>query len=134
MISDADEKKLQKEIGGRIRSERLKRNISPEEFAGLLKISVSFVGLIERGLRGTSIKLLVNMCEIFGCKLEEIIFGKKFVLREGDNEEYNLKLSSINSLARTLNLDELNFIICVIKSLNSVRNKNNNNTHQECFY
>ncbi len=48
-------------IGSNIRFERQKRDLTIEELSEILNIAPGFLGLIERGQRGTSIK---NLCKI----------------------------------------------------------------------
>jgi transcriptional regulator with XRE-family HTH domain len=138
MITNLD--KIKKEIGRRIRNARLNRCMTIEELAAALGISASYLGLVERGLRGTNTKLLVNVCEVLGCTLEDLVFGKKVSLHEGNgnDNELNMKRSSVNSLARTLGIQELNFVISTIKNLNAMKGKNGTSSDSgnsgECFY
>lgn len=131
----ADTKKI---IGENIRHERLKRNISAEELACILNISSSFVGLIERGQRGTNIDLLIKICEVFQLNLNEIVSEQKMILCENKNDEYNEKISAVNSLVRALNIYELDFVIATIKNLYNMKNKKADKKHSaeptECFY
>ena len=55
-------KNLKKSIGQKIKSERVKKNMRVEELALILNVSESFIRLIERGERGTSIQLLLQIC------------------------------------------------------------------------
>jgi Predicted transcriptional regulators len=55
-----------KQIGNKIRQFRIERNLTQEEFAEEIGISVSYVGQIERGQRKASIQTL----ESIGSRLE----------------------------------------------------------------
>jgi len=55
-----------KQIGNKIRQFRMEKNLTQEEFAEEIGISVSYVGQIERGQRKASIKTL----ESIGDRLE----------------------------------------------------------------
>ncbi|WP_312048017.1 helix-turn-helix domain-containing protein [Anaerotignum sp.] len=55
-----------KQIGNKIREFRMEKNLTQEEFAEQIGISVSYVGQIERGQRKASIKTL----ESIGSRLE----------------------------------------------------------------
>lgn len=129
---------MKKIIGERIRNERLKRNMSSEELASILNVSQSFIGLIERGQRGTNIKLLSDICDIFQITLDDIISDKKLKMCERKNDTYNDKISAINSLLRTLNVYELDFVISTIKNLYNMKVKSggekNPQTQKEYFY
>jgi len=56
---------LREQFGNRIRSIRLSRKKSQEEFAELLEISVDFLSLIERGINAPSFENL----EVFSVRL-----------------------------------------------------------------
>jgi transcriptional regulator with XRE-family HTH domain len=56
---------LRENFGSRIRSIRLSRKKSQEEFAELLEISVDFLSLIERGINAPSFENL----EVFSARL-----------------------------------------------------------------
>jgi transcriptional regulator with XRE-family HTH domain len=56
---------LREKFGNRIRSIRLSRKKSQEEFAELLEISVDFLSLIERGINVPSFENL----EVFSARL-----------------------------------------------------------------
>ncbi len=131
-------KDMKKIIGERIRNERLKRNMSSEELASILNVSQSFIGLIERGQRGTNIKLLSDICDIFQITLDDIISDKKLKMCERKNDTYNDKISAINSLLRTLNVYELDFVISTIKNLYNMKVKSggekNPQNQKEYFY
>ncbi len=57
----------QKEIGKRIRDQRLKNKLTIEKLCELLDVSPSFIGLVERGTSGISIEKLCRLSEIFLC-------------------------------------------------------------------
>jgi transcriptional regulator with XRE-family HTH domain len=50
-----------KQIGNKIREFRMEKNLTQEEFAEQIGISVSYVGQIERGQRKASIKTLESI-------------------------------------------------------------------------
>lgn len=56
---------LREKFGNRIRSIRLSRKKSQEEFAELLEISVDFLSLIERGINAPSFENI----EVFSARL-----------------------------------------------------------------
>lgn len=130
---------IKKIIGDRIRSERLKRSMTAEELASFLDVSPSFVGLIERGKRGTNIKLLLGICDIFQLSIDDLLSAEKLAMCENKNDEYNSRLDAVNGLSRTLNINELDFIISTIKNLHRMKNKcdetdSSDSKPQECFY
>jgi transcriptional regulator with XRE-family HTH domain len=124
--------KIKKDIGLRIHDERIKLGLSTEEFAAAVGISASYVGLIERGLRGTNVKLLVIMCTVLNCTLDDIVFGKKLVLKEPLHNEY----SCLHSFIDTLSLEEAIFAMQMLKLLKTMNKKYGTNPDlaKECFY
>ena len=54
-----------KEMGARIKRARLKQNLTQEQLAELLDISVSYVSLIERGSRNATVE--TRRAECFAC-------------------------------------------------------------------
>ena len=82
---------LRKIIGENIKRERTARNLSVEELAGLMGITPAYVGLIERGERGTTVHNISKLSEIFSLSFE------KFV-QSGDGLSFGEdKTSSLNS-------------------------------------
>ena len=64
------------ETGKRIREVRKKNGLTQEEFASKVNISTTHIGSIERGLKGCSIELLVDIALVFNVSLDFLILGK----------------------------------------------------------
>ncbi len=62
-----------KTIGSNIRFERKQRGLTIDDFAKVIGMAPGFVGLIERGQRGTSITNMVRIAEFFDITLDELI-------------------------------------------------------------
>lgn len=60
-------------IGANIRYERRKRGLTIDEFAKVINMAPGFVGLIERGQRGTSMSNIVKIADFFGITLDQLI-------------------------------------------------------------
>lgn len=60
-------------IGSNIRYERKLRGLTIDDFAKVIGMAPGFVGLIERGQRGTSIANMVRIAEFFEITLDELI-------------------------------------------------------------
>ena len=54
---------LRENFGRRLRSIRLQRELTQEKFAGLTRISVDFLSLIERGINAPSFEVLEQIAE-----------------------------------------------------------------------
>ena len=107
-------------IGSNIRFERRKKNLTIEDLSEILNIAPGFLGLIERGQRGTSIKNLCTIADFFGLTLDQLItedLSGNLELKEPVKSDYDKKLETCESLIRSLNSDELEFIICEIRNL-----------------
>ena len=63
---------LRDKFGNRVRSIRLARKKSQEEFAELLEISVDFLSLIERGVNAPSFENLEAFSERLGIPVSEL--------------------------------------------------------------
>lgn len=53
-------------VGYRVRSLRTERNLSREEFAGMIDISSKYIYEIEKGEKNFSIGILFRMCHALG--------------------------------------------------------------------
>ena len=62
-------------FGPRLKEARKKRSITLNRLAEILDISMSYMGLLERGERTPSFALLVNMSVKLGVSLDYLVFG-----------------------------------------------------------
>ena len=62
-----------KKLGGRIKLLRMIRGISQNEMAKALAISQTHLSNIENGRVPGSLKLLLKLRSIFGCRLEDLV-------------------------------------------------------------
>lgn len=107
-------------IGANIRFERQKRDLTIEELSEILNIAPGFLGLIERGQRGTSIKNLCKIAEFFSISLDDLItrsLSGNTEMFEDDSTPKQLKNSTASSLIHNLDVDELDFVIAMIKNV-----------------
>lgn len=115
-------KNLKKSIGQKIKSERVKKNMRVEELALILNVSESFIRLIERGERGTSIQLLLQICNVFDLNIGDFFSKKVLTLNEQkENTERQNLLNLINNLLRIMDMSQLNFILETLKNLEVMR-------------
>ena len=112
-------------IGANIRYERKKRKFTIEELAEMIGMAPGFLGLIERGQRGTSIKNLVKIADIFSLTLDQLItidieaVEKGTVVKEPTppRTKRDTRLATLRSLARSMNIAELDYFITNLKAL-----------------
>lgn len=65
-----------KESGKRIAALRKDSSMTQEQLAEKLNISDSMISKIERGAKGVSIDLAIEICAIFNVSLDYLILGK----------------------------------------------------------
>ena len=118
-------------IGINMRNERKRRNFSISTVAGLLGKVDAYVRLLESGSRTPSLGVLMQVCELYGCTLNDIISpgGKshspKETLRLADPKQSELRAAqeSVLSLISSLNADELTYIADCMRGLISTLRK-----------
>ncbi|MDR1705500.1 MAG: helix-turn-helix domain-containing protein, partial [Clostridiales bacterium] len=66
---------MKKDLGYRLRLMRELNRMTRERLAEVVDLSVSYVGLIERGLRTPSLDKLTEMCEVLHASLDYIVKG-----------------------------------------------------------
>ena len=121
-MDESELKNLKKSIGQKIKSERVKKNMRVEELALILNVSESFIRLIERGERGTSIQLLLQICNVFDLNIGDFFSKKVLTLNEQkENTERQNLLNVINNLLRIMDMSQLNFILETLKNLEVMR-------------
>ena len=117
--------RLDKTIGQNIRGEREMRKMSREELAEMLDLTVSHMGLIERGERGATAVTLEKLARVFSIQIDTLFTEperESLSLRE--NEESDALASNcrkITSLITRLNRPETEYVIHMIKGLVNYR-------------
>lgn len=104
-----------KYIGSVIRDERQKLELTIEELSEILDIAPGFLGLIERGQRGTSLKNLFKIANIFNISMDKLTGFETEELESEFLDEYNIKFEQFTSFGKLLNLDELALFITYLK-------------------
>lgn len=104
-------------VGNNIRFERKKRGLTIDELSEIVDIAPGFLGLIERGQRGTSIKNLCRFSSYFSISLDNLIKGasssSKIVLAE--NNKLAQKKDALTAYINSMNEEELNFTMSFVK-------------------
>jgi transcriptional regulator with XRE-family HTH domain len=123
-ISNKDE--LRKLIGINIRNERVARDMTLDELAELLELSVGSMGLIERGLRGATNYSLTKLSEVFQQPIDyffRVDKPKSGKIKLKETNETDVKRAKISSLLNDLSITELEFIIQTVKSLKAMNKR-----------
>ena len=111
-------------IGSNIRYERKRRGLTIDDFAKVIGMAPGFLGLIERGQRGTSVKNMVAIAEFFDISLDDLItkdlsYGGAD-MKDMENTRSAKARRALRSLVSSLTEDEIVFITSVIKSMNKM--------------
>ena len=121
-----------KNIGSNIRFERLKRDLTIEELSEILNIAPGFLGLIERGQRGTSIKNLCKIAEFFSISLDQLITrpagtviktDEELIAEKAEERMLKEKYDTAVSLIYGLKQHELDFVISTVKNMRKLTRK-----------
>lgn len=104
-----------KTIGKNIRYERQKRNLTIEQLSEILDIAEGFLGLIERGERGTGLKNLYKIANYFSITLDELIITDLSNTNQKNIVE-DINSKTINTYLKTMTDSEKEFFIDLLKS------------------
>ena len=111
-------------IGSNIRYERKRRGLTIDDFAKVIGMAPGFLGLIERGQRGTSVKHMVAIAEFFDISLDDLITkdlsNGGADMKDMENTRSAKARRALKSLVSSLTEDEIVFITSVIKSMNKM--------------
>ena len=110
-------------IGQNIRHERKARGISIIELAELMGLTPGFIGLLERGTRGTSPMTLLLLATIFETSIDQLFYrGNASVSPCADQTETDeiearrqVKCKKFRSLIYDFDEKEIDFIIQFIE-------------------
>lgn len=115
-----DRKQLSMRIGANIKFKREQFGLTVGELARALGITEAFVGLIERGERGTCLENLIFLADFFSVPLEDFFMHdlKNMSVAENDNAEHNKEEhNNLKNMVDCLSEDECRFVINVIKEM-----------------
>lgn len=104
-------------IGSNIRFERQKRDLTIDELSEILNIAPGFLGLIERGQRGTSIKNLCRIAGVFNMTLDTLItcpLNEASVVKE--ESELEEKRRTAMTYLTSMNSNEIDYFISNMKN------------------
>ena len=101
-------------IGQRLRKLRIDQNLTQEELAERLEVSIAFLSRIERGTSQINLRRLVQLCEILGVSEGFILNGSSDTSTNYLNDEFSTLLSSttpenqklIYKIAKVISTDE----------------------------
>ena len=123
MVNKMTKERTRRIIGENIRRERIARKISMEELALMLNLTPGFIGLIERGQRGTTSTTLHGLSQIFNLSIDTL-FESHIGKSEAELAEINQEEAGRQKVAGLIfdfNKEELDFIAGIILGLRSLR-------------
>ena len=107
-------------IGKNITKERKLRNLTREELAGMMDLTPSHMGLIERGERGVTAINFSKLSNVFGIPVDRLFASTKASEIENNESIDAVKSAShnkIQSMAACLSVAQLNLVIHIIKGI-----------------
>jgi len=118
-----DKIRLDKIVGGNIRIERTDRKLTRDELAELIDLTVSHLGLIERGERGATPVVLNKLCSVLGVTADELFTerSKAVPAREKNTNEETAIRRKLETLVAQCNGAELEHLANVVKGILRLR-------------
>lgn len=104
-------KRINVQIGARVREARERMGLSREELAEFLGISVLFLGYIETGQRGMSTETMVRVCLTLGISADYLLLGTppnpdntdaQTILKDLPQQYHPLAAEVLRSLQKTI--------------------------------
>ncbi len=96
-------------IGNRIVGERKRNNITQEQLAEKMNVSIQMISNLERGNKAIKISNLLNLSQILGVSTDYILTGKKNLTEKMDiikkmenlsDEDYDIIETLIDKLSK----------------------------------
>ena len=116
-------------IGHNVRRERKLRDFSIEQLAEYLELSPSYVGLLERGQRCPSLKIVFRLCELFGLMPNQLLLSaggvsekKDVLISEERRCSYSNKLKTVTSIINMMSEPEIDLVVNFSKGLRHYTN------------
>lgn len=106
-------------IGENIRNERTSRSISIDELAEMLNLTPGFVGLIERGQRGTTPSTLFKLSKLFKIPVDAFFYQSTDLILNEDPTKGGQK-KKIESLISDFTEIELEFVVSMVKAVRAM--------------
>ncbi len=99
-----------KQIGQRVKNERIKRNMSREKLAEVLELSSVYIGQIERGERKMSLDTLASISGYLDLSLDYLVNGHSNLPQEID-------MGQIQALINRCSRNEMSLITGVLTAI-----------------
>lgn len=73
-----------------LRQMRINKGLTMKQLGEMTDVSESQIGMIETGKRKPSFELLLKLCEVFDCSIDDLVYGKKIPITESDGLKENM--------------------------------------------
>jgi len=113
-------------VGHNVRALRTERGMSIDVLAKILDITPGYLGLIERGERGTNALTLVKLSSIFDVTVDFILSEPGSGTPHKNDSAIEIRSKNLLSLTNGYTETDLDFIIDVIKSYSETKYRENN--------
>jgi transcriptional regulator with XRE-family HTH domain len=110
----------QKTLGANIRFEREKRGLTIANIANMLGLTITYLGLVERGCRGTSLPNIMQLSEFFEVSIDDLLLkdlrtGEDVKSREPKDNKVEKNRKALHSYANKLSPEALEAVVGMIK-------------------
>lgn len=103
-------------IGDNLRQLREQRNSSLEEIADEIDVTPGFLGLVERGKRGTQWINLLTLANLYEVEIGDLFVDNKETIIEKLSSS-DIFLGKISLYTKYLDEDEQNLIVSLVKNM-----------------
>ena len=100
-----------KELGNRIKKARINQNLTQEQLAEMLDISVSYVSLIERGGRNATVETLLAIADVLQVSVASLLQDSADLDKDG--EQSNIW----QELTKNRTVEEKDMILQTVKTI-----------------
>jgi len=120
-----DKIRLDKIVGSNIRKERELRKITREELAEILDLTISHLGLIERGERGATSVTLKKIVKCLHVSMDRLFAEPGKTISAREKREAGVYRQKVTALVSHLTEAELKALTNTIKGIVSLRKTDN---------
>lgn len=99
-------------LGSRIREERKKANLTQENLAELLDLSVAYIGYIERGKQAPYLKTLERIAKAMNIEVYEL-----FIFDDTEGEDREVAIHELINTLKDSSPDDIRFISSILQQI-----------------
>lgn len=103
-----EKKKINVEVGSRIKKARLDAGLTQEQLAEMVNLSTKNISMVECGISGISLSTLQKLCVALDVSSDHLLFGSSEI---SDMEQFTKKLTRLTPSQLSLIKDILNRLL-----------------------